>query len=116
MMLAAPEFVVTETVELLDQIEIAAKLQQWMLTDRMMRGEKGAEIETRHDRLSCESVGPVGFSGARGEMGPAKQRAAPETARRSHGASGFMRTQRRTPSKSSVKKPTVFKVLLAPAT
>jgi hypothetical protein len=64
---------------------------------------------------------PVNLSGlwvsqARGDVGPAKQRAVSEVARRSHGASGFMRTPRRTPSKSSVQKPTVFKVLLAPAT
>ena len=42
-MLAAPEFVVAELVQLLDEIEIAAELQHRMLADRMMRGEEGAE-------------------------------------------------------------------------
>ena len=48
MVLAAPEFVVAEPVELLDEVEIAAELQHRMLADRMMRGEEGAEIQTRH--------------------------------------------------------------------
>jgi hypothetical protein len=48
MVLAAPEFVVTELVQMIDEIEIAAELQQRVLADRVMRGEKGAETETRH--------------------------------------------------------------------
>ena len=47
-MLAAPEFVVAERVELLDQIEIPAELQHRMLADGMMRGEEGSEFEARH--------------------------------------------------------------------
>ena len=47
-MLAAPEFVEAERVDLLDEIEVAAELQQRMLADRMMRGEKGSEFEARH--------------------------------------------------------------------
>ena len=43
MMLAAPELVVAELVEMLDQIEVAAELQQRVLADRMMRGEEGAK-------------------------------------------------------------------------
>src|SRR6267154_357969 len=48
-MLAAPELVVTERVELLDQIEVAAELQHRMLADRMMRGEEGSEFQARHE-------------------------------------------------------------------
>ena len=43
MMLAAPEFVVPERVEMLDEVEIAAELQHRMLTDRMVGGEERAE-------------------------------------------------------------------------
>src|ERR1700686_4956667 len=52
MMLAAPEFVVAERVELLDQIEVPAELQHRMLADRVMRGEEGSEFEARHGFLS----------------------------------------------------------------
>ena len=48
MMLAAPEFVVTEFVELLDQADIALKLQHRMFADRVMRGEEGAETKAGH--------------------------------------------------------------------
>src|ERR1700755_130150 len=47
-MLAAPEFVVAERIELLDQIEVAAELQHRVLADRMMRGEEGAEFQACH--------------------------------------------------------------------
>ena len=47
-MFTAPEFVVAELVQALDEIEIAAELQHRMLADRMMRGEEGAEAETWH--------------------------------------------------------------------
>src|SRR5262249_19814766 len=46
--LAAPEFVIAELVQMLDQVEVAAELQQRVLADRMVRGEKGAKTETRH--------------------------------------------------------------------
>jgi hypothetical protein len=36
---------------MLDQVEVAAELQHRVLADRMMRGEKGAETETGHERL-----------------------------------------------------------------
>src|SRR6202035_3379459 len=52
MMLAAPELVIAERIELLDQIEIPAKLQHRMLADRVMRGEEGSEFEARHGCLS----------------------------------------------------------------
>jgi len=51
MVFAAPELVIAEPVELLDEVEIAAELQQRMLADRMMRGEEGAEFQTRHRGL-----------------------------------------------------------------
>src|SRR5580700_10634013 len=54
MMLAAPELVVAELVEMLDEVEVAAELQHRMLADRMMRGEKCAEIQTRHVRTPVE--------------------------------------------------------------
>src|SRR5438477_5164565 len=49
MVLAAPEFVIAELVELLDEIEVAAELQQRVLADGVMRREKRAETETRHE-------------------------------------------------------------------
>src|ERR1043166_3882700 len=48
MMLAAPEFVEPERIDLLDEIEVAAELQHRMLADRMMRGEKGSEFQACH--------------------------------------------------------------------
>src|SRR5207244_11456302 len=48
MVLAAPEFVIAERIELLDQIEVAAELQHRMLADRVMWGEEGSEFEARH--------------------------------------------------------------------
>jgi hypothetical protein len=48
MVLAAPEFVIAERVELLDEIEVAAELQHRMLADRVMRGEESSEFEARH--------------------------------------------------------------------
>jgi hypothetical protein len=48
MVLAAPEFVIAEMVELLDELEIATELQHRVLADRMVRGEEGAEFQTRH--------------------------------------------------------------------
>ena len=44
MVLAAPELVVTKPVEVLDEIEIAAELQQRVLADRMMRSEEGTKF------------------------------------------------------------------------
>ena len=50
--LAAPELVVAEPVEVLDEVEIAAELQHRVLADRMMRGEEGAEAQTGHEQVS----------------------------------------------------------------
>src|SRR5258705_12462278 len=60
MMLAAPEFIVAECIELLDQIEVAAKLQHRMLANGVMRGEKGSEFQARHGfflRTYCSCFG-----------------------------------------------------------
>ena len=47
-MLAAPEFVEAELVEMLRQVEVAAELQHRMFADGMMRGQKSAEADTSH--------------------------------------------------------------------
>src|SRR5271166_5419432 len=52
MVLAAPELVVAERIELFYEIEVAAELQHRMLADRMMRGEERSELEARHGLLS----------------------------------------------------------------
>ena len=52
MMLAAPEFVVAERVDLLDEIQVAAELQHRMLADRVMRGEEGSEFQACHGVFS----------------------------------------------------------------
>ena len=41
--LAAPEFVVAEPIQVLHEIQVAPELQHRMLADGMMRGEKGAK-------------------------------------------------------------------------
>jgi Trp operon repressor len=53
MMLAAPELVVSELVEVLDKVEIAAELQHRMLADRMMGREERAKAQTRHGEVEC---------------------------------------------------------------
>jgi len=53
-MLAAPEFIEAERVDLLDEVEVASKLQHRMLADRVMRGQEGSEFEARHDGFSPE--------------------------------------------------------------
>jgi hypothetical protein len=51
-MLAAPELVIAQRIELLDEIEVAAELQHRMLANWMMRGEEGTEFEAGHDAFS----------------------------------------------------------------
>ncbi len=51
MMLTAPEFVVAQPVELLDEIEVPPELQHRMFTDRMVRRDEGAEFEPLHGRI-----------------------------------------------------------------
>src|SRR5262245_38287640 len=48
MVLAAPELVIAELVELLDESEVAAELQHRMLAKRVVRGEEGSELQARH--------------------------------------------------------------------
>jgi len=43
MVLAAPELVVSQSIQALDEVKVAAELQHRVLTDGMMRGEKGAK-------------------------------------------------------------------------
>ena len=50
-MLAAPELVIAEFVELLDKSEVAAELQRGVLADRVMRGEECSEFEAGHGRF-----------------------------------------------------------------
>jgi hypothetical protein len=50
--LAAPEFVVPEPVQVLHQFEIAAELQHRVLPDRMVGGEEGPEVQTWHEQIS----------------------------------------------------------------
>jgi hypothetical protein len=52
MMLAAPEFFVPELVQVLHEVEIAAELQHRVLTDRMVWGEEGTEVQTWHEQIS----------------------------------------------------------------
>ena len=47
--LAAPELVVAEPVEVRDEVEVALELQRRVLADRVMGREKGAELETLHE-------------------------------------------------------------------
>jgi hypothetical protein len=74
MVLAAPEFVVPELVQVLHEVEIAAELQHRVLTDGMMGGKESAKLQTRHDAVSwlvmVRRQYAVGLSG--GTHGPAK--------------------------------------------
>src|SRR6185437_17074588 len=75
MMLAAPELVEAERVDLFDEIEVAAELQHRMLADRMMRGEEGSELEARHGvslRIYCSSKDlDAKLRGGAGQRNPA---------------------------------------------
>jgi len=52
MMLAAPELVVPELVEVLHEVQIAAELQHRVLPDGMVRSEECAEVQAGHARVS----------------------------------------------------------------
>src|SRR6185437_16825312 len=52
MMLAAPELVEPQPVEMLDEPQIALKLESRVLADRMMRRQECAETDTRHQESS----------------------------------------------------------------
>jgi hypothetical protein len=47
-MLAAPEFVVTELVEMLGEIEVAAELQHRVFADGVVRSQKCAKANAGH--------------------------------------------------------------------
>jgi hypothetical protein len=47
--LAAPELVVTQTIEVLGELEIATELQRRMLADGVMGCEEGAEAQSGHE-------------------------------------------------------------------
>ena len=51
MMLAAPELVEAELVEVLHELDVAAELQHRVFADRVMGGEECAETEPRHAGL-----------------------------------------------------------------
>jgi hypothetical protein len=81
MMLAAPEFVEAERVDLLDEIEVAAELQQRIFADRVMRGEKGSEFQARHGWFSPDllffgiaRVTSYGEGGGNAMLGTGRQR------------------------------------------
>jgi hypothetical protein len=44
MVLTAPELVVSEIVQMLHEVEIAAELQHWVLTNGMVGSEEGAKL------------------------------------------------------------------------
>jgi hypothetical protein len=51
MVLAAPEFIVAELVEMLGEVEVPAKLQHRMFADGVMRGQKSAKADAGHERF-----------------------------------------------------------------
>jgi hypothetical protein len=65
-MLAAPEFIEAERVDLLDEVEVAAELQHRMLADRMMRGEEGSKLQACHGFLSGRRLFLLGGRKLRG--------------------------------------------------
>jgi hypothetical protein len=60
MMLAAPEFIESQPVEMLGQVQIALELQSRVLADRMMRCQECAETDTRHQSFSLVRPSAVG--------------------------------------------------------
>ncbi|GLR95646.1 hypothetical protein GCM10007858_32820 [Bradyrhizobium liaoningense] len=51
-MLATPELVIAQRIQLLDEVEISPELEHRMLPDRVMRGKEGSELQARHGGLS----------------------------------------------------------------
>jgi hypothetical protein len=58
MVLAAPELVVAELVQMLDELEVAAELQGGIFANRMMRREERAEAHASH--VECSYLLPNG--------------------------------------------------------
>src|SRR4030095_16666367 len=52
MVLPAPELLVPQRVQALDELEVTAELEHRVLADRMVGGEEGAEVQTGHERIS----------------------------------------------------------------
>jgi hypothetical protein len=52
MVLATPEFLVPQLVQVLDEVEIAAELQHRVFPDRVMGSEERAKVQTGHQRVS----------------------------------------------------------------
>jgi hypothetical protein len=50
MVLAAPEFVEAQLVEMRDEIQVAAELQGWVLTHRMVWRKEGTKFHA-HQRI-----------------------------------------------------------------
>ena len=79
--LAAPELVVAEPVEVLGQIQVAAELERRMLADRMMWGEEGAETQSGHespkvsaDRIVSPAHSTVSVRSDRADSSPRSRR------------------------------------------
>jgi hypothetical protein len=75
MVLAAPEFVVAQLVEMLDELEVAAELQGRVLADRMVGRQEGAELEPLHgvpppNTVSSDLPPIMALSGARQKGAP----------------------------------------------
>jgi hypothetical protein len=77
MVLAAPEFVEAQFVDLLYEIEVAAELQQRILADRVMRGEKGSEFQACHGVFSPDLLFLRSFSAQTTWWGRARQSSKP---------------------------------------
>src|SRR5262245_61254622 len=58
MVLTAPEFVESELVQMLGEIEVAPELQHRVLAEGVMRGQKSAEADAGHE-VSLPKVGSV---------------------------------------------------------
>jgi hypothetical protein len=50
--LATPELLVPEPVQMLHEVEVTAELEHRMLADRVVGREEGTEAQTRHARVS----------------------------------------------------------------
>ena len=56
MMLATPEFVVAESVQMLGEVEIATELQRGVLADGMVGREECPEFDSGHGSSPWEQV------------------------------------------------------------
>ena len=56
MVLAAPELVIAQLVQMGGELEVIAKLQCRVLANRMVRSKEGTELETRHGRTPGQNL------------------------------------------------------------